>query len=102
MANDANHWSKKRFYWFNPRIVGLIISVASALALFWLSNKHGVEELIALAGIVLFGSHIYMTPKFYGAELDKVEREHHLDSNSHLTLMTLFLFALYVIAKFLI
>ncbi|MFK7957407.1 MAG: hypothetical protein AB8B96_15015 [Lysobacterales bacterium] len=102
MTNDANHWSKKRFHWFNPKIVGLVISVASALALFWVSNKQGIEELIGLAGCVLLGTHMFLTPSYYGAELDKVERERHLDANAYLKLMAGFLFALYIVAEFLI
>ncbi len=102
MKNEGTRWFNHRFHWFEPVKVGFLLAVGSALALFWFANQQGVEELIGLTGSGFLGVHIFLTPHYYRAEMDKVEREKHLDKHSFVLLMAVFLMALWAIAQFII
>ncbi|MEM7705386.1 MAG: hypothetical protein AAF358_07535 [Pseudomonadota bacterium] len=102
MSNSAPRWHEKRHYPFNPRAIGLTLAIAASLWLFWIAEHEGVEHVLGAAGIILLGCHLFLAPAYYGAELDKLEREEHLDRHQFIKLMAAFLLALWVVAEFIV
>ena len=102
MSNPAPRWHERRYHPFNPRAVGLALAVVASLWLFWIAESQGVEHVLGAVGIIFLGCHIFLSPAYSGAEVQKLEREEHLDRHQFLKLISAFMLALWVVAEFII